>query len=49
MYRGFPLLGEILQGLLWVVFGHIQSSIRRALRARLAVCFAQVFLRFPGT
>ena len=48
MYRGFPLLGEILQGLLWVVSGHIQAANLVALCALvLYCCFAQAFLRIP--
>lgn len=48
IYRGFPLLGEILQGLLWAFFDHIQAANLVALCALLLYCcFAQVFLRIP--
>src|SRR5206468_4227574 len=48
MYQGFPLLGEILQGLLWRFFHHIQAANLVALCALvLYCCFAQVFLRIP--
>jgi hypothetical protein len=48
MYQGFPLLGEILQGLLWVFFGRIQAANFVALCALVLYCgFVQVFLRIP--
>ena len=48
IYQGFPLLGEILQGLLWLFFGHIQAANLVALSALvLYCCFTQVFLRIP--
>jgi len=48
IYQGFPLLGEILQGLLWMFFDHIQAANLVGLCALvLYCCFAQVFLRIP--
>jgi len=49
VYRGFPLLTEGLQGLLWRVTGRMQAANLVALGSLTLYCvFARAYLRLPG-
>ncbi len=49
VYRGFPLLTEALQGLLWRVTGRMQAANLVALGSLALYCaFARAYLRLPG-
>jgi hypothetical protein len=48
IYRGFPLLGEILQGVLWVFFDHMPAANLLALGSVVLYCHvARVVLLIP--
>jgi len=49
VYRGFPLLTEALQGLLWRLTGRMQAANLVAAGGRALYCaFARAYLRLPG-
>ena len=49
VYNGFPLLGEILQGLFWRFFGLIQAANLVALGSLVLFCyFSSVYLAVPA-
>jgi hypothetical protein len=49
VYNGFPLLGELLQGLLWYFFGLMQAANLVALFSLVLFCyFASVYLAVPA-
>lgn len=48
VYRGFPLLGEVMQGFLWVFFDHIQAANLVALAGLVLYCyFGRALLQIP--
>ena len=49
VYNGFPLLGEMLQGLFWRFFGLIQAANLVALSSLVLFCyFSSVYLAVPA-
>jgi hypothetical protein len=48
VYRGFPLLGETLQGFQWVLFGRMQAANLLALGSLVLYCYVGwIYLRIP--